>query len=98
PIAKGIAGKVREGYLTPNLTNNLAFMEQTLAQSTWFTGDTLTAADVQMSFIAEGLSVNLDLDRDFPNIARFRDACRASAGYQRALERGGPFELALNRK
>ena len=96
PIAKGITGKVRENYLNPNLSSNLAFMESTLSQSKWFTGDSLTAADIQMSFIAEGLNVNLDLDNDFPNLARFLKQCRDSEGYQRAEARGGALTLGFS--
>lgn len=97
PIAKGITGKVRESYLTPNLTSNLTFMEQTLSQSAWFTGDTLTAADIHMSFIVEGLNVSIDLEKEFPNLAGFLERCHTSPSYKRALERGGPFQLGQRR-
>ncbi|MFK8052331.1 MAG: glutathione S-transferase family protein [Woeseiaceae bacterium] len=97
PIAKGITGKVRESYLTPNLTSNLKFMENTLGESTWFTGSTLTAADVHMSFIVEGLNVSIDLAKDFPNLAAFMKRCHERPAYQKALEVGGPFELGQRR-
>jgi len=43
PVAKGIAGKVRASYLDANVKNNLAFLDQTLSESTWFCGDRFTA-------------------------------------------------------
>jgi glutathione S-transferase len=38
PIAKGIAKKIRGGYLGPNIKRHLAFMEATLSNSSWFCG------------------------------------------------------------
>ena len=93
PVARGITGKVRSGYLSANVSNNLAFVEQTLAQSTWFCGDTFTAADVQMSFPLEAAEVRIDLADDYPHIDGFLRAIRARPAYKTALDRGGHYEL-----
>jgi len=93
PIAKGITGKVRSGYLTANVRNNLAFVEQSLAQSKWFCGDTLTAADIQMSFPLEAAEVRTDLADDYPHIDGFLRTIRARPAYKTALDRGGHYEL-----
>ena len=68
PIAKGIVAKVRGGYLDPNVERNLDFMEATLAESTWFCGEDMTAADVMMSFALEAAEVRTDLTRDYPHL------------------------------
>ena len=93
PIAKGIAAKVRAGYLDANVKSNLAFMEQTLSESAWFCGDSLTAADVQMSFALEAAEVRTDLASSFPHLARFLETVRARPAYKAALDRGGHYEL-----
>lgn len=93
PVARGITGKIRDGYLDANLSKNLAFLERSLADRPWFTGPRLTAADIHMSFPVEGLAVSTDLGAQFPNLAGFLERCHASPDYQRALERGGPYKL-----
>ena len=93
PVAKGIVAKVRAGYLDANVTNNLNFLEQSLAESTWFCGDAFTAADIQMSFALEAAEVRTSLASDFPHLARFLEAVRARPAYKAALDRGGHYEL-----
>ena len=93
PVAKGIAGKVRDAYLDENVTNNLRFMESTLRKSRWFCGDVFTAADVQMSFALEAAEVRTDLGDDYPHLAAFLETIRARPAYRRALDKGGHYEL-----
>jgi glutathione S-transferase len=93
PIAKGITGKVRSNYLEPNVTRNLAFMEATLAKSTWFCGNAMTAADIQMSFAVEAAEVRTDLKTHYPKMLGYLHRIRALPAYQRALEMGGPYSL-----
>lgn len=93
PIARGIAGKVRSGYLDANVARNLEFMDQTLGTSKWFCGDHLTAADIQMSFALEAAEVRTDLKRNYPHLAGFLEAARSRPAYKAALDRGGHYEL-----
>jgi glutathione S-transferase len=93
PIAKGIAAKVRAGYLSPNIQRNLDFMEATLAESTWFCGDRMTAADIQMSFALEAAEVRTDLSENYPHCAAFLERIRSRPAYKAALDRGGHYEL-----
>ena len=93
PIAKGIAAKVRGGYLDANVKRNVDFLESSLESSAWFCGDELTAADIQMSFAVEAAAVRALADGAYPNLAAFLQRMRARPGYQRALEKGGPYEL-----
>jgi glutathione S-transferase len=93
PVAKGIAGKVREGYLDANVTRNLAFMDATLKKSRWFCGSMFSAADVQMSFALEAAEVRTNLSDDYPHLAAFLETIRARPAYKRALDKGGHYEL-----
>jgi glutathione S-transferase len=93
PIARGIAGKVRANYLEPNVKRNLEFMNDTLGAATWFCGNQLTAADIQMSFAVEAAEVRTDLKSHYPNLQRYLQQMRAQPAYQRALQMGGPYSL-----
>jgi len=93
PIAKGIVSKVRGGYLSPNLTRNLEYMNTILGDSSWFCGNEMTAADIQMSFPLEAAEVRTDLDKQYPNLKLFLQRVRARPAYQAALEKGGPYQL-----
>ena len=93
PIARGITGKVRSGYLDQNIVRNLEFMEATLNQSSWFCGETMTAADIQMSFPVEAAAVRNDLAQNYPALHGWLERIHALPAYQRALKKGGPYEL-----
>ena len=93
PIAKGIAAKVRRGYLDTNVKRNVDFLESSLQNSAWFCGDELTAADIQMSFAVEAAAVRALAGGDYPNLTAFLQRMRARPAYQRALDKGGPYEL-----
>ena len=93
PVTRGIAAKVRDGYLAPNVQRNLDFLEATLGESTWFCGEQFTAADVQMSFALEAAEVRTNLAEDYPHLAAFLDAIRERPAYKRALDKGGHYEL-----
>ena len=96
PIAKGIVAKVRGGYLDPNVERNLDFMEATLAESDWFCGEDMSAADVMMSFALEAAEVRTDLTTDYPHLGDCLERIRALPAYQAALEKGGPYKLMGN--
>jgi glutathione S-transferase len=93
PVARGIVAKVKGGYLDPNVERNLAFMEAGLANSGWFCGERMSAADIQMSFAVEAAEVRTDLSEGFPHLAGFLERIRDLPTYQAALERGGPYQL-----
>lgn len=93
PVARGIAGKVRDSYLDRNVQRNLAFMESTLSASQWFCGDRMTAADIQMSFPVEAAEVRTSLAEIHPLLHAFLARIRARPAYQRALRKGGPYQL-----
>ena len=93
PIARGIVAKVRAGYLGINITRHLAYMEKELDKSIWFCGDTLSAADIQMSFALEAAAVRTDLSENCPNLAAFLERMQALPAYQAAREKGGPYQL-----
>ncbi|AKU23615.1 glutathione S-transferase [Massilia sp. MB5] len=93
PIAKAIAGKVKNSYILPQIRQHLDYLEGELAGSEWFAGSAFSAADIQMSFPLEAATARGGLDGARPRLAAFLARIHARPAYQRALERGGPYEL-----
>ncbi len=93
PIAKGIASKVRAGFIDPNIRAQLDYMEVELGKTTWFAGNDFTAADIQMSFPVEAAAARGGLDANRPKLMEFLSRIHAMPAYKRAIEKGGPFEL-----
>jgi glutathione S-transferase len=93
PIARGISGKVKAGFINPQLKTHLDFMEGELGKTAWFAGDELTAADIQMSFPLEAAAARGGLDASRPKLMAFLQRIHARPAYQRAVERGGPYDV-----
>jgi glutathione S-transferase len=95
PIARGIAGKVKNAFVGPQLELHLGYMESELAKSTWFCGEEFSAADIQMSFPVEVARARAGLTRDTrPHLFAYLERIHARPAYRRALERGGRYDLA----
>jgi glutathione S-transferase len=93
PIAKAIAKKTKASFIDPQIKAHLEFIEAELHKSTWFAGGRLTGADIQMSFPLEAAAARGGLDDSYPKIMAFLKRIHARAGYKRALERGGEYNL-----
>ena len=93
PIAKAIAKKTKSSFIDPQIKAHLEFIESELQKSTWFAGGRLTGADIQMSFPLEAAAARGGLDDSYPKITAFLKRIHARAGYKRALERGGEYNL-----
>ncbi|HEX4385402.1 MAG TPA: glutathione S-transferase [Myxococcales bacterium] len=93
PIAKGISAKVKAAFITPNLETHLDFMESELGKFTWFAGEELTAADIQMSFPIEAARSRGGLNGSRPRLMSFLQRIESRPAYKRALERGGPYQI-----
>ncbi len=93
PVARMIANKVLDSYASPNIKTNLAYIEEHLSQQSWFCGDTLTGADIQMSFPLEAM-IAREGGSNYPNIAAYVRKFQARPAYQKALEAGGEYDYA----
>ncbi|MGB9991636.1 glutathione S-transferase [Pseudoduganella rhizocola] len=93
PIARGIARKVKGSYIQPQIDQHLAFLESELGRRDWFAGAEFSAADIQMSFPLEAAAARGGLGSGYPKLTAFLARIHARPAYQRALERGGPYEL-----
>jgi glutathione S-transferase len=93
PIARGIAQKIKGIVITPQINQQLDYMESELGKHEWFAGDEFSAADIQMSFPLEAAGARGGLDQRHPKLMAYLRRIHARPAYQRALERGGPYEL-----
>lgn len=93
PIAKKIADKVMSTYLQPQIKLHLDYMESQLQASGWFVGDAFSAADIQMSFPLEAAAQRAGLDGSRPKLHDFLQRIHARPAYQRALAKGGQYDL-----
>ncbi len=58
-----------------------------------FAGKEFSVADIQLSFPIEAAAARAGLDASRPRLMDFLERIHARPAYQRALERGGPYEL-----
>jgi glutathione S-transferase len=93
PIARGIAGRVKGDFIQPQIDLHLNYVDAELAKSTWFAGNEFTAADIQMSFPLEAAAARGNLDVRRQRVRTFLERIHGRPAYQRALKRGGPFEI-----
>ena len=93
PIARGIAGRVKKGFIEPNIARQLDYMEAELERQPWFAGGEFSAADVQMSFPVEAAAARGGLDARRPRLMDWLARIHAREAYRRALERGGEFSI-----
>jgi len=93
PIAQSIVNRVKRSYIEPQITQHLDYLEAEIGKSTWFAGNEFTAADIQISFPLEAAAARAGLNASRPKLMNFLDRIHARPAYQRALERGGTYEL-----
>ena len=93
PIAKAISGKVKSSFILPQISAHLDYLEDELGKGAWFAGDDFTAADVHLSFPIEAAAARGGLDASRPRLMNYLKRIHARPAYQRALERGGAYEL-----
>jgi glutathione S-transferase len=93
PVAKGIAHKVLQSFVDPQLKLHLDYLEGELGKSAWFAGNEFSAADIQMSFPLEAFAARGGLDANRPRLWALLQRIHARPAYQRALQVGGEFSL-----
>ncbi|MGB4117632.1 MAG: glutathione S-transferase [Polaromonas sp.] len=93
PIAKAISGKAKSSFIMPQLNTHLDYLEAELGKGEWFVGDDFTAADVQLSFPIEAAAARGGLDASRPRLMDYLQRIHARPAYQKAIERGGEYEL-----
>lgn len=84
----GDAGAPLQPRIDSEIGNHLGFLDAQVTDHDYFVGESLTGADVQLSFVAQ-IGVTFAGRERFPNLARFVDRVEARPAYQRAISKGG---------
>jgi glutathione S-transferase len=79
--------------LTQQLDSHFSFIESQLNGSGHFIGDSLSAADIMLSFPAE-IAIAQGRGAALPKTAAFVAWLQARPAYQRGLQKGGPYNFA----
>nr|WP_298409941.1 glutathione S-transferase [uncultured Halomonas sp.] len=93
PIGNMFASGVKDKFLDPQIRQHMEFWEAVLDKSTWFAGEQFTAADIQMSFPLLALDARDGL-KGSPKLKACLTRMRERPAYQRAIEKGGEFNLS----
>ena len=91
----GDAGKPLWPRIEGELHNHFAYINQALEGREFFVGDSLTGADVEMSFVFETGSSRGPFGQ-YPNLVAFKRRMQLSPACQRALKVGGRYRFAAN--
>ncbi|MDP2226773.1 MAG: glutathione S-transferase [Moraxellaceae bacterium] len=94
PIVSGIADKVKQQFVNPQLRLHLDYIEGELKKNEWFAGREFSAADIQMSFPVEAASSRGGIRQTHPRMMAFLEKIQSRPAYRRALEKGGPYDFA----
>ena len=78
------------------ITANLTYINSAVTGRDFLVGDDLTGADVQIAFVLEAADANGALAA-YPEAARYLATLQARPAYQRAVTKGGPYDLGGNR-
>jgi len=89
PVIEKLAEKMGETFTGPRLKKLLDVAEADLANTKWFASDTLSAADIVMSYCMEMAKAKGHIDAGRPNCQRWLDQMHASPSFQIAKEKDG---------
>ena len=89
----GEAGAPLHPRIESELANHLGYVEAALTGRDWLVGDSLTGADINLSFVGEVTGVFGRLD-PFPAMKAWVERFQARPAYRAALEKGGAYSFA----
>ena len=89
----GEGGAPLHARIESEIANHLGYLDAHLTGRNFLVGDSLTGADIQMSFIPEIAEV-YGKRAAFPNLDAWIKRLHARPAYKSALEKGGPYRFA----
>jgi glutathione S-transferase len=87
------AGQPLHPRIESEIANHLGYVDGALKGKEFFVGNTLTGADIQMSFVAEMAKV-FDKLTPYPNLGSWLVRMHARPAFQRGIEKGGAYRFA----
>lgn len=91
-LGKVLGQGVQKAYLNKQLETHARYLESWLAENSWFAGEHLSMADIQMSFPVMALLARGEIN-DLPHLNAWKKKVEQRPGWQRAIQQGGPFEI-----
>jgi glutathione S-transferase len=89
----GQAGAPLMPRIESEIANHLGYIDGALKGRQFIVGDTLTGADIQMSFVAE-MAGAFGKRAPYPNLDAWIRRLHERPAYKKALERGGAYSFA----
>jgi glutathione S-transferase len=87
------AGAPLHPRIDSELANHLGYVDGALKGREFFVGNSLTGADIQMSFVGE-MANAFDKLAPYPDLAAWLTRMHARPAFQRSMEKGGSYRLA----
>lgn len=91
-LGKALGQGVQKAYLNKQIETHARYVESQLAIQPWFAGESLSMADIQMSYPVFALLARGGVD-DLPNLISWKKRVEMRPAWQRAIQQGGPFDL-----
>ena len=89
----GEAGAPLSPRIESEIANHLGYIDQSLQGRDWLVGDSISGADIQLSFVGEVAGARGNRER-YPQLEAWVKRFQQRPAYRRALERGGPYAYA----
>jgi glutathione S-transferase len=87
------AGAPLHPRIESEMANHLGYADGALKGREFFVGNSLTGADIQMSFVGEMAKV-FDKLGPYPNLSAWLSRMHARPAFQRSVEKGGAYRFA----
>jgi glutathione S-transferase len=87
------AGSPLHPRIDSELANHLGYVEGALKGKEFFVGNSLTGADIQMSFVGEMAKV-FDRLGPYPSLSAWLSRMHARPAFQRSVDKGGAYRFA----
>jgi glutathione S-transferase len=87
------AGAPLHPRIDSEMANHLGYVDGALKGKQFLVGDTLTGADIQMSFVGDMAKV-FDKLGPYPGLAAWLSRMHARPAFQRSIEKGGAYRFA----
>ena len=91
----GLGLLVNKGFSKPRMDGLLALAERDLAETGWFGGDELTAADILLCYSMFGARARGTINGDHPHCLDWLERVEAMPSFQRAKEKDGRDTMVL---
>jgi glutathione S-transferase len=79
------------------IANHLSYIADAVKEREFLVGNSLTGADIQIAFVLEAAQAS-GLLKAHPALEKYLAGLQARPAYRRAIEKGGPYDLTMNRR